>query len=95
VIALDDASTLTNANLYPTLFPQGGPSASNTLRVGDLVNYNPNTQTTTPLVGILDDRFGEYRLQPTGTVTFLQRQRAAADRADPGRHGEPVPRGER
>jgi predicted extracellular nuclease len=70
VIALDDDSTLTNANLFPTLFPQGGLSASNTLRAGDLVNYDPGSQTNAPLVGVLDDRFGEYRLQPTAPVTF-------------------------
>src|SRR5262249_14979008 len=65
VIALDDDSTLTNTNLFPTLFPQGGLSDSNTLRVGDLANYDSTSQTNTPLVGVLDDRFGEYRLQPT------------------------------
>ena len=70
VIALDDASTLANASLYPTIFPQGGLSAANTLRVGAIVNYDPGTQTNTPLVGVLDDRFGEYRLQPTAPVTF-------------------------
>ncbi len=71
VIALDDASTVANANLYPTIFPPGGLSASNTLRVGALVNYDTSTQSNTPLVGILDDRFGEYRIQPTETVTFF------------------------
>ena len=70
VLALDDGSTLANANLYPTLFPQGGLSAANTLRVGALVNYDPTTNTTAPLVGVLDDRFGAYRLQPTAPVTF-------------------------
>jgi predicted extracellular nuclease len=70
VIALDDASTLTNANLYPTIFPQGGLSATNTLRSGDLVNYDSNSHTNSPLVGVLDDRFGEYRIQPTAPVTF-------------------------
>jgi uncharacterized protein len=71
VIALDDASTLTNANLYPTIFPQGGLSATNTLRSGDLVNYDSNSHTNSPLVGVLDDRFGEYRIQPTASVTFF------------------------
>jgi hypothetical protein len=71
VIALDDDSTLTNANLYPTLFPQGGLSASNTLRAGDLVNYNATSQTNAPLIGVLDDRFGEIRLEPTAPVTFF------------------------
>jgi predicted extracellular nuclease len=62
VIALDDNSTLSNTALYPTLFPQGGLSAANTLRVGAYVN--------SPLLGVLDDRFGEYRIQPTSPVTF-------------------------
>jgi predicted extracellular nuclease len=38
--------------------------------VGDWVNYDSNTHTTVPLVGVLDDRYGEYRIQPTGPVTF-------------------------
>src|SRR5262249_1741320 len=80
VIALDDFSTLTNANLFPTIFPAGGLSDANTLRVGSLVNYDPVTRTNTPLVGVLDDRFGEYRIQPTGTVTFFD----ANPRPDPG-----------
>src|SRR5215470_9134457 len=70
VIALDDGSTLANANLYPTIFPPGGLSDSSTLRVGALVNYDPNTQSNTPLAGVVDDRFGEYRVQPTAPVTF-------------------------
>jgi hypothetical protein len=70
VVALDDDSTLTNTNLFPTLFPAGGLSDANTLRSGDLLNYNAGDGTTTPLVGILDDRFGEYRIQPTAAVTF-------------------------
>lgn len=70
VIALDDGSGLSNANLYPTLYPQGGLSDSNTLRVGDLVNYDPVGRTNSPLAGVLDDRYGEYRLQPVAPVTF-------------------------
>ena len=70
VVALDDGSMLANANLYPTLFPQGGLSATNTLRDGALVNYDSSAQTNSPLVGVLDDRLGEYRLQPTAAVTF-------------------------
>jgi predicted extracellular nuclease len=62
VIVLDDASTLANANLFPTLFPAGGLSASNTLRAG--------SRTVGPVDGILDQRFGAYRLQLTGPITF-------------------------
>ena len=70
VIALDDASTLSNANLFPTIFPPGGLSASNTLRVGAIVNYDSTTGQNAPLVGVLDDRFGAYRIQPAAPVTF-------------------------
>jgi hypothetical protein len=72
VIALDDASTVANANLFPTIFPPGGLSATNTLRVGAMVNFDPQTNANTPLVGVLDDRFGEYRIQPTAPVTFFE-----------------------
>ncbi len=70
VIALDDASTLSDTNLYPTLFPAGGLSDSNAIRSGDLVNYDPGTQTNSPVIGVLDDRFGEYRIQPTALPAF-------------------------
>jgi predicted extracellular nuclease len=71
LVALDDASTSSNANLNGgglAPYPPPGLSAVNTLRVGALVN--PNGGATTPLVGILDDRFGSYRVQPTTPVTF-------------------------
>ncbi len=65
-IALDDASTLSNGttaqNLFPTLFPTGGLTAVNTLRIGAKL---PATFT-----GIFDDRFGEYRIQRTQTLAF-------------------------
>ena len=46
VVALDDGSTLTDTNLYPTLYPQGGLSDSNTLRSGALVNYDSTANRT-------------------------------------------------
>ena len=70
-IALDDDSTLSNANLNNggvAPYPAPGLSASNTLRVGSLVN--PGGASTRPLIGIIDDRFGSYRIQPTGQVAF-------------------------
>ena len=79
MIALDDASVLANANLYPTQFPQGGLSASNTLRVGAKVNYDAGTQMTSPLQGVLDDRFGAYRIEPTAPVTFYAANPRPAD----------------
>ena len=53
-IVLDDGRN--DQNTDPTVFPDGGLSASNTIRVGDTV------------VGgsfVLEQRFGAYRLQPT------------------------------
>ena len=72
IIALDDASTSSNAGVNGgTLapYPPPGLSDANTLRVGALVNPNGN-QPPVPLVGILDDRFGAYRIEPTAAVTF-------------------------
>jgi uncharacterized protein len=70
-IALDDDSTASNANLNGGAlapYPSGGLSAVNSLRVGALVNSTGTTPT--PLVGVLDDRFGTYRIQPTAPVSF-------------------------
>ncbi|HEY2012646.1 MAG TPA: ExeM/NucH family extracellular endonuclease, partial [Bryobacteraceae bacterium] len=71
-IALDDASNasgtaINGGTVAP--YPPPGLSNSNTLRVGALVNPNGSAPAL-PLVGILDDRFGAYRIQPTSTVTF-------------------------
>ncbi len=52
-ILLDDGNN--QQNIDPTHYPQGGLSATNTLRVGD---------TTTSIAGVLDQRFGAYRIQP-------------------------------
>jgi uncharacterized protein len=52
-ILLDDANN--QQNIDPTNYPQGGLSASSTLRVGDSL---PN------LSGVLEFRFGVYRVQP-------------------------------
>jgi len=58
-IVLDDG--INSQNIDPTLYPQGGLSASNTLRVGD---------TIADLVGVLEQRFGLYRIQPVGALSF-------------------------
>ncbi|MBA3367057.1 MAG: ExeM/NucH family extracellular endonuclease [Actinobacteria bacterium] len=58
-IILDDGVNL--QNIDPTVYPFGGLSASNTLRVGD---------TVSSLTGILDYRFSNYRVQPVGSVSF-------------------------
>ncbi len=71
-IALDDGSTLSNANINGGTvapYPPPGLSDSNTLRVGALVNPNGENPPV-PLIGVLDDRFGAYRIQPTSPVTF-------------------------
>ncbi len=62
-LVLDDASSAANANLYPTAYPEGGLRADRTLRVGD--------HLAAPLEGVLDDRFGAYRLHPVAPVAFL------------------------
>jgi predicted extracellular nuclease len=70
-IALDDGSTSANATLNGGTvapYPSPGLSNANTLRVGALVN--PGGDGPIPLVGVLDDRFGAYRIQPTSVVTF-------------------------
>ena len=71
-IALDDASTLSNQNLNGGTvapYPSPGLSSSNTLRVGALLNPNGDNPPT-PLEGVVDDRFGAYRIQPTSPVTL-------------------------
>ena len=70
-IALDDASNQARASINGGTvapYPAPGLSDANTLRVGALVNDAGGS--TTPLIGVLDDRFGAYRLQPTSPVTF-------------------------
>ncbi len=51
----------TTQNIDPTLYPQGGLSATNTLRVGD---------TLPSLTGVLEFRFGVYRVQPVSSIEF-------------------------
>jgi uncharacterized protein len=58
-IVLDDANG--QQNIDPTLYPQGGLSATNPLRVGDSLSG---------LTGILDFRFALYRIQPIGPIAF-------------------------
>ncbi|MBF2075794.1 MAG: ExeM/NucH family extracellular endonuclease [Synechococcales cyanobacterium C42_A2020_086] len=60
-LILDDGQTVQNPD--PILLGRGGNplSASNTLRGGD---------TVTNLTGVLDERFGDYRVQPVAPVDF-------------------------
>jgi hypothetical protein len=58
-IILDDGNN--QQNIDPTRYPQGGLSASNTLRVGD---------TLDGLTGVMDFRFSNYRIQPVGSIEF-------------------------
>jgi predicted extracellular nuclease len=58
-IVLDDGNN--QQNIDPTRYPQGGLSALNTLRVGD---------TLPGLTGVMDYRFGGYRIQPVGPISF-------------------------
>src|SRR5262249_33865436 len=74
LIALDDASTQSDAGINGGTvapYPPPGLSNANTLRVGALVNADANGgNPPTPLIGVLDDRFGAYRIQPVSPVTF-------------------------
>lgn len=56
---LDDGDD--RQNVDPTRYPQGGLSFANTLRSGS---------TTEGLRGVVDFRFGDWRVQPVGEVTF-------------------------
>ena len=58
-ILLDDGISIQNPD--PIIYPQGGLSASNTLRVGD---------TLPSLAGVLDFRFSLYRVQPVSPISF-------------------------
>jgi hypothetical protein len=70
IVYLNDASGVSNTNLFPTLFPPGGLSASNTMRVGARVNYDPMSQTVAPLLGVLDQRNSQYDLETSVSPTF-------------------------
>lgn len=59
-IILDDANGAQNKD--PVIYPDPGLSASNTLR---------NGATVSGLTAVLDQRFSTYRLQPVGTVNFV------------------------
>ena len=71
-IVLDDASNL--QNIDPTAHPQGGLSATNTLRVGDSLSG---------LAGILEERFGGYRIQPTGEPIVFDHTNARPTAPEP------------
>ena len=60
-IVLDDGDN--RQNLDPTVYPTGGLSAFNTLRIGD---------TTDGGTFVLEQRFGTYRLQPTATLPTFE-----------------------
>jgi uncharacterized protein len=59
-IVLDDG--FSNQNPDPVIYPQGGLSASNTLRVGDSLPEG--------VTGVMDFRFSLYRIQPVGEIEF-------------------------
>jgi predicted extracellular nuclease len=72
LISLDDGSTSSGVGLNGGTvapYPPPGLTESNTLRVGALVNSS-GQDSPTPLIGILDDRFGSYRIQPVDAVSF-------------------------
>lgn len=79
-ILLDDANN--TQNLDPTRYPDGpgGLSASNTMRIGDTL--------AGPLTGVLEQRFGVYRIQPVDPIA----QPLAFDASNP-RPAAPEPVG--
>ena len=82
-IALDDGSTSSNANINGGTvapYPAPGLSNTNTLRVGALLNGD-GTAAPAPLTGVLDDRFGAYRVHPTEPVTFSNASNPRPDAA--------------
>ena len=82
ILALDDSSSSSGINLNGgglAPYPPPGLSTANTLRAGALVN--PNGKNPISLVGILDDRFGSYRIQPTTAVTFSNSSNPRPDTA--------------
>ncbi|BCS32211.1 hypothetical protein TBR22_A14210 [Luteitalea sp. TBR-22] len=72
-IVLDDGNN--QQNIDPTIHPVGGLSAVNTLRVGS---------TVSGLTGVLDHRFGAYRVQPVGPVPFTATNPRPAQPAEVG-----------
>jgi hypothetical protein len=72
-ILLDDANN--QQNIDPTLYPFGGLSATNTLRVGD---------TLPSLTGVMDFRFSVYRIQPVGPIDFTESNPRPAAPAEVG-----------
>ncbi len=72
-ILLDDGNN--SQNIDPTLYPQGGLSAANTLRVGD---------TLPSLTGVLGFGFSRYRVQPVGPIEFDHTNPRPASPADVG-----------
>ena len=72
-ILLDDGNG--QQNIDPTLYPAPGLSAANTLRLGYKVNG---------LTGVLEQRFGLYRVQPVGPVSFSADNARAASPAPVG-----------
>ena len=58
-LVLDDGDN--RQNLDPTLYPIGGLSASDTLRIGETLEGGSGTF-------VFEQRFGVYRLQPTADL---------------------------
>lgn len=67
-IIVDDGTNQSRQNLDPGPYPEGGGLAAGdpnrTIRIGDHVDAG------SPLQGVLDQRFGSYRIQPTSALTF-------------------------
>ena len=78
-ILLDDGNN-SRTSIRPGI-PNGGLSAGNTVRVGDTVGG---------VTGVLEQRFGTYRVQPRRTVRSRRRTRARCRRRWAGQSGWPA-----
>ncbi len=72
-LLLDDGDSVQNSD--PILYPDPGLSAANTLRAGDMV---------AGLTVVLEQRFGNYQLQPVGTINFTPENPRSAQPTDVG-----------
>ncbi len=85
-IILDDASTASFP--FPTLFPFPGLSTTNTLRLGSIAAGIGANNAAAPFRGVIDHRFGRYRVYPVETLQFLNpsNPRPLTPPVNPGRY---------
>ncbi len=86
----------TDSNVYPTIYPQGGLTAANTLRVGALVNYDTVSKSNTTAHRCSRPAFRRIpAATDRDTGHLLQCQSAAGRHHVPRDGGRTLPSGER